>query len=342
MKIQQFIRLVLLLGAGSSWALPVVSLNQVLNDDQSLHCKRNSQEAEFRNLVHKASVIEGDDRQVLSKNLEVVGFSRTEVEQAMRCTGSIFCPGANNGKGANLSAGSICARGKRTSQGRCSADRIATVGHLFVSEETGQFIPGIELCEFRNYRGHRSKINIRDVKEVLNPGIPASNPHQNMRADKLVIRLEKPIPNCDPYDLPDSSEPPASGSKIVALTHLQEDQAGQFDGSEPMGYPCDVTRTFKPRGGGPSLFYSNCDSTGGASGGFVMTRNSNNRLAVSGMFIRQGRLENGRAYSEENLNYTIVVGTNADFVQMAENPGQRPESRLTREETSPLRPSSGN
>jgi hypothetical protein len=341
MKIQYFIQLVLLLSAGSAWAMPVVNLNQVLSDDQPVKCQRNSQETDFRNLVHRASFMDQDDREVLSKNLVAIGFSAAEQEQAMRCTGHIHCPGGKDGRGTIQSAGSLCPLGKRTSGGHCAADRIASVGHIFVDKETNRFIPQKERCEFRNYRGHTSKLEIKDV-DVLDPSNPANNPYQNMRADKLVIRLKRPIPGCDPYDLPDSSEPPSAGTKVVALTYIQEDQAGKFDGSEPMAYNCNVTRTFSARGGGPSLSYTNCDVNGGGSGGFALTRNSNNRLAVSGMFIRIGALElNGKPYDEANKNYTIAVGTNADFIQIAENPGQRPDPQLSQGVSSPLRPASG-
>jgi hypothetical protein len=341
MKIQHFIQLILLLGAGSSWALPVVNLNQVLNDDKSVNCQRNNQETDFRNLVHRASVMGDDDREALSKNLDTVKFSAAEQEQAMRCTGHIFCPGGSGGRGSMQSAGSFCPPNRRSSGGHCAADRLATVRHIFVDKATNRFIPQIEQCEFRNYKGHSSKLQISDLR-VLDPQRPENNPFQNLRADKAVIRLKKPIPGCDPYDLPDSSEPPTVGTQVVALTHIQEDQAGKFDGSEPMAYNCNVTRTAPARGGGPSLIYSNCDVNAGGSGGFSLTRNSNNRLAIAGMFIRTGLLDDGKPYDESQKNYTIAVGTNADFVQMAERPDVRPDPQLTSRENSPLRPASGN
>ncbi len=338
MKIQHFIQLVLLLGAGSVWAMPVVNLNQLVGAEHQANCQRNNQENDFRNLVHKASFIGEDDRKPLSKNLATIGFSAAEQEQAMRCTGQIRCPGASNGKGSLQSAGLICPRDKRTSGGHCAADRIASAAHIFVDKATNRLIPGIERCVFQNYRGGTSRLEVTDVK-VIDPSSPANNPYQNMRADKVVVRLKEPIAGCDPYDMPEDSEPPPVGTNLVAITQVQEDQPG-YRNSEPMAYNCNVTRTFPARGGGPSVLYTNCDANGGGSGGFVLTRNSNNRLAVTGMFIRTGALAlNGQPYDEANKNYTVAVGTNADFIQMAENPGQRPQ--LSQGVTSPLRPASG-
>lgn len=341
MKIQGFIQLVLLLGAVSAWAIPVVNLNQLVGDEQSVNCQRNNQESDFRNLVHRASFMGQDDREALSKNLDSVNFSAAEQEQAMRCTGHIFCPGGSGGRGSIQSAGSFCPPNKQTSGGHCAADRLATVRHIFVDRATNRFIPQIEQCEFRNYRGHTSKLQINDVK-VLDPQKPENNPFQNLRADKVVVRLKNPIPGCDPYEMPESSEPPAVGTEVVALTHMQEDQVGKFDGSEPLAYNCNITRTAPSRGGGPSLMYSNCDLNGGGSGGFSLIRNSNNRLAIAGMFIRSGVLElNGKPYDETQKNYTIAVGTNADFVQMAQRPDVPPSPQLSSREDSPLRPASG-
>ena len=278
------------------------------------------------NLIHQSGYFDNDDREVLSKNASIIRFSRAEQEQAMRCTGRLYCPNFQEGK--VQSAGAICPPGKRTASGKCSADRLATVAHIFVDKVSNQFIPTIEQCEFSNYRGFTSKLQISDVK-VSDPQISAYNPYTNMRADKVVVRLRKPIPLCDPYELPDSSDPPAVGTQLVALTYRQLGLERKFDGSEPLAYHCNVTRTFSARHGGPSMFYSNCDANGGASGGFNLTRNADNKLAVSGMFIRTGKSEDGKPYDESNKNYTISVGTNADFLELVAQPGVKPANPLT-------------
>ncbi len=269
-----------------------------------------------------AGVIGEDDRKLLSKS--TVGLSLTEHEQAMRCTGHVYCPGGR-GSAKMQSAGAICAPGDRSAQGICAADRLATVRHLFVDEKTHRFIPKLEKCEFQNYRGHVSTLVTGDITVDV-PSIENNNPHKAGRADKVVVRLLKPIPGCDPYDLPDITAPPSENSDLIALTHVQEDHEGIYDGKEPLAYPCQVTRVFTSLDGNPALFYSNCDATGLASGGFNLTRNRDNRLAVSGMFLRAGGVhKNGWPYSEATdgtKHFTLSISTDGAFLRMARHPGE--------------------
>lgn len=330
MKLQSVIQILFSLGAVSASAFPVGDLNRMVAESyQGWNCNRKSSVESYRDLIVKASYFEEDDRELLSVNREKVGFSVAEQEQAMRCTGRVWCPGANSGRGSLISAGAICPKGQRSSGGQCAADRLGTIGHLFVDKATNQFIPRMDKCEFRSYRGHTSKLVIEDIKNIINPQDSNYNPRQNTRADKLVIRLKSPIPNCDPYDLDEMSNPPPAGTEVVALTHPQEDQGDKFDGNEPVAFKCEIKRRAAARNGGPSLLYSDCDVNGGGSGGFMLIRNSNGRLAVTALFTGSGLLsDNGKSYNEAERLYTVAVGTNADFQQLALNPGKRPEPGL--------------
>ncbi len=339
MKVQIFIQIAVMLSATCTFALPVTNITPPVEDTQSGECSRDYQDS-YRDLIHHTSFMGKDDRKVLSKNLEVVKFSAAEQEQALRCSGEIFCPGGNDGLGSQQSGGSICPVGARSSGGHCSADRIATVAHLFVDRKTNRFIPKLETCEFRNYRGHVSKLEIKDLKSI-DPTVDSKNPHKNMRSDKIVIHLKKPIPGCDPYDIADASDVPERTTEVIALTNTQEDQAGTVDGSEPQAYACNVTRSFAAKEGSAGIFYSDCDVNPGGSGGFALVRKKDNRLSLAGMFIRIGAMElNGQAYDESKKNYTIAVGTNADFVRMAANPGKQPDTAPSRIDASNLRPAS--
>ncbi len=274
----------------------------------------------------QASVIGKDDRQILSKNLQVVKFSLAEREQAMRCTGFIYCPQGTEGP-AMQSAGAICPLGYRDSKLSCDADRLATAGHMFVNEKTNQMIPALELCEFRSYRGHVSKLIIDDIKVLSSE--PAYNPRINLRADKLVVRLEKPIINCNPYDLADLIGPLPAGTEVIALTHAQRDQnRRRFTGSEPLAFPCKIMKSFTPNGGGPSAYYSDCDVNGVGSGGFLLARSSSQSLVVTSIIGGSGdEIQNGLPYNEETKNRTVSTGVDADFLELAAAPGIRVELR---------------
>ncbi|MFG1379725.1 hypothetical protein [Xanthobacter autotrophicus] len=269
------------------------------------------------------SVIGDDDRKEIRENQKLINFTDAEVEQAYRCTGRIYCPGANAGRGGLQSAGAICAPGFRNAATEvCAADRLASALHLFVDKSTGKPIREIEKCEFRNYHGHTSLLNVGDIK-AFDPSIDDTrSPYANMRADKIVVRLLRPIPQCDPYDIASEEEQAeASGREVVALTHPQEDQGPEFTGHHPLAYPCTTTKTFRARGGGPSVKYSDCDLNGGGSGGFALFRRENGKWAIGGIFIRVGALHlNGQIYDETIKNYTISVGTNGDFPEIARNP----------------------
>lgn len=279
-----------------------------------------------------ASYLDKDDRQILSKNLKVIGFTAEEQEQAMRCMGYIYCPGGKDGMGSQLSAGAVCPLGKRMNVGKCDADRLATVAHGFVDQKTNKFIRRLNECEFMNYRGHVSKLELKDIR-TIQPNLDSKNPYLNMREDKVVIRLKRPIPGCDPFDLSDAPEVPVPGTEIVALTHLQEDQAGKFDGREPMAYLCQVTRSYRSKDGRAGVFYNNCDLNGGGSGGFSLIRGPFRELLLVGLFAQAGELKfNGQAYSEEIKNFTLSTGTNADFVLMLAEPGKKSYSDISSEQ----------
>jgi hypothetical protein len=143
--------------------------------------------------VQRTSVIGKDDRELLSKNRDLVGFSDKEVDQAMHCTGRIYCPGGREGLGGMQSAGAVCLPQAPYPQVKCSADRLATAGHMFINKRTNRFISRLETCQFRSYTGHTSALVTSDLG-VIDPRIDAQNPTKNIRTDRVVVRLKRPIP----------------------------------------------------------------------------------------------------------------------------------------------------
>ncbi|MFG1379726.1 hypothetical protein [Xanthobacter autotrophicus] len=273
------------------------------------------------------NVIGDDDRKEIRENQKLINFTDAEVEQAYRCTGRIYCPGANpdRGWGSKMSAGAICAPGFRNGEtGPCAADRIASALHMFVDKGTGKLIGQLEKCEFRSYRGHTSFLNVGDIRTFDPSGDETRNPYVNDRADKIVVRLLRPIPNCDPYDIASEEEQAeASGLEVVALTRPQGDQGPEFTGHHPLAYPCTIKKRASARKGGPSLFASDCDVNGGGSGGFTLFRRWRERgkLIVGGMFLGSGDIPmNGQPYDVATKSFTMSVGTDGDFPVIARNP----------------------
>lgn len=326
MRIQNFILILLLSGATSATAFPIAPMN---SSPANTNCQRGDQVSDFRGLIHRVAVYEQDDRTPLSKT--VVKLSPEQAEQAMRCTGYIYCPNAENGQPKTFSAGAVCSPGSRDAQGKCAADRIGTVAHGFINHSSLRLNDNLARCEFRNYRGHRSALEVNDVRtinasEVMDPRTGPQNRAPRTLEDKTVVRLKRPIPGCDPYDIAQQEEIPRKFSDLIAITFKQADMSmSQSDGSEPLVYPCSVTRVFRSGGGQVGAFYGDCDLNPGGSGGFALVRNANNQLVVAGIFSGSNvKIANFKKYDESLDNFTAITATSPDFVMMAKNPSQRP------------------
>lgn len=335
----QFLLSVLIFSTLPVFAITPVRFRNLPQANRCSTCNAYKQpECAHREMIVKAAYMGEDDRIALTAaNFRELGFSLGEFAQAMACTGYIYCPGKNKPAGGMQSAGAICAPGHRSASGYCAPDRLATAGHLFIDKATDSFISDLEQCEFVNYRGHVSLLEVSDLN-TIDPSKENLNPLRSLRNDKVVVRLKNPIVGCNPYDIDSSNEAPQTNEILTAITFPHADQSeSEFPGTNPLGYNCAATKRFPAEGGGPALFYNSCDLNKVGSGGFLLgRRSSDGKLVVRGIFTKTAEASlNGKPYDDskdaEEGNYTMAIGTGADFVKLAQEPGvvPRPHIRLT-------------
>ena len=317
-------------------ALPVANPNSV--DGSDVECGHNGYR-DFHRLIHKAGVMGDDDRDLISLNAPKLGLSEEEIEQAMQCTGRLVCPTGNGT--FEESAGSFCPPGARNARGHCAADRITLAAHIFVDPKTNRFRPNLAKCRFENYRRHSSELVTEDLK-VIKPQNAAQNPRETLSAEAIVIRLKKPVPNCDPYDLGDTDSPPPKGTDLISITYPHGDQIDsnpkKYSGKEPVAFACKSMKAFNGKNGNVGSFYSDCDATPGASGGFNLTRRGDGRLGLVGVIVgSDDQQKPGTPYNEALGVTSLSISTNADFRRLANQPGKGRDPVMT--ENQPSRPS---
>lgn len=270
-------------------------------------------------LIERVGIIgEKDDREVLSKTAKSLGFTKREIDQAMACTGKVLCLGEEP---SQFSAGAICAPGSRDHKGNCPADRIATALHGF-SWENQRLRKGINTCKFTNYIGQTVSLNLEDINNTIqyNTNRYGSVWH-NRRSDKVAIRLNSPIKQCNPYTITNSANAPKSDETVTVISYPPPVLVDRgFNGREPLAYQCMIKKVLPEKYGLSGGYVTDCDVDPGQSGGFVILREPGKGLSVSAIITNTGHSpKNYAPYSD--TTYTLAVGLHADFIPMARFPG---------------------
>ncbi len=77
----------------------------------------------------------------------------------------------------------------------------------------------LEKCEFRNYRGFRTNLEVHDLNSIVPTEVYESSESTTertvkTRSDKVVVRIQEPIPQCDPYDIAARDELPSLVTRL--------------------------------------------------------------------------------------------------------------------------------
>lgn len=318
------------LGTIIASTLKCIAINTIAAAAPRLSVDNPDVDRNLGNQVRLVAIIgDKDDREVLSITANEIGFTKRDISQAMACTGVIRCVSPESV--GWMSAGAICAPGRRKTDGNCIADRIATAAHMFVTDDKKR-LRKLNHCEFTNYNGKRYEPIISDIKYGLQSYQHNGNYNESKRYDKIVFRLKTPISDCDPYDLTPNDGGLKHHQPVFALSYPHYDmysKNSRFDGREPIAYRCSNKLTLPSSGSFAAVYITDCDAVPGASGSFLLSKRDGARFTVSAI---------AATASDEIMNYkpfdiktnrTLYVATTDDFVAMAVSPGRFPMPKIS-------------
>jgi hypothetical protein len=243
-----------------------------------------------------ANVIDGrDDRGPLPALAAALGLSAGEVSRIRQVSGHVSCFGT---RPATASGALFLAN-----------DLVLTAGHTFF--ENGSVATK---CFFRPQTEGSEWIPLKT--DAANARFGANPPKPGSNNDWAVVRLAQPVQGVTPF--PPASARPKIGDELIALAALAGDQPGG-DPSVPIATPCKVRRV--PVSSAATSFYrSDCDATGGASGGMHLTR-IGGALVFRGITITTGPWRDpafvGKPYDEKAGSVTTALGTDAAILAAA-------------------------
>ena len=259
-------------------------------------CIHNPAYRDLNPLIHKARVYGDKDRrkEFTSKVAEEMKFSKQELNQLNKMTGSIYCA-PEPGLGPSLGTAFIMGTGKQ----------LYTAGHIFVTKD-GQR-RDLSKCSFINYANPRESYPL-DAGNASNK-LPAwAGSVGGRRYDRAVVQLKKAISGARPF----TPDPAPDTLKVGDPLYMFASQHDDFDssGNRPVISTCSAGQ-LTDAGEGVSQLPTDCDSGGGASGGPVLARR-NGQLVIEGINVAESNryLSPNTPFDQVN-NHQIVLSVKA-------------------------------
>jgi hypothetical protein len=239
--------------------------------------------------VVPVNIIDGTDER--GSLLEVgpnIGLSAAEIERIRKVSGHVACfaPVPKVGSGALY----------------LSNGQVLTAGHIFFDGATRQ-----SKCFFRPQTPGSAwhELDAGAARFGASPPKPGSND------DWAVVRLKAPLADAAPFRvMPDA--PVKAGDALIVIT-AQPEGFETLDPNVPVAQPCRVRRA--PVSSAATSFYrSDCDASGGSSGGMHLAR-VDGELVFRGMTITTGPVKDpkfvGAPYDEKKGSVTTALGVDA-------------------------------
>jgi len=186
-------------------------------------------------------------------------------------------------------------------------DQVLAAGHTFFEADG---TPRTE-CYFRlQTPGSEWRELLTDAKNARF----GARPPRRSNDDWAVVRLAEPVTDAVPF--PVDATKPAVGDQIVVVT-AQPVDLRHLDPNVPVVQGCKVRRA--PVSTAATSFYrTDCDATGGSSGGMHLVRVAG-QLVFRGMTISTGPWRDpafvGAPYDERGGNVTTALGTDAAILE---------------------------
>ena len=231
------------------------------------------------------NIIDGiDDRGSLLRLGPALGLSAAEIARIRLVSGHVLCAGDEPmaGSGALF----------------LTNDQILTAGHLLF--ENGHLRTK---CYFRSQTDGSAWIAL-DLDRARFGGSP---PKPGSNDDWAIVRLSEPIAGAEPF--PVATTAPAAGDRLIVVSaHPLGMEA--VDPAIPVVQACTIRRV--PISSAATSFYrTDCDATGGSSGGMHLAR-VGGALAFRGMSISSGPADDpklaGAPYNEKAGSVTTALG----------------------------------
>jgi Trypsin-like peptidase domain len=314
-------------GALASIALALVSFAAGASPPMKSFSPAGSLSARF-SPVHRAVIYakEGsrkliDGRWNLSQSESKLGIALTadEKTQLMACTGEIVCEKPKDpDPGYEVPPAPVIA----SAESVLRPDLLVTAKHVFFKGKRA--IVPFGQCSFRSFLHRKIAVPVR-VDQDQRRGYIFNN------EDFIVVRLKRELKDCRSFALNDSESSLPKGEQIFSVTAHQIRTLNRLSRREPVIAKGTIRNTFDGFFGGPPFYHADIDFDIGGSGGAVFALKDGRPVSADdGRLILRGiavgytlNAKNGRPYDDEK-NYTIVIGLEADFRELAEGKALKP------------------
>ena len=246
-----------------------------------------------------ANIIDGkDDRGSLLTLGPKLGLSGKEIARIRKTSGHVACfsPQPMVASGALFLAN----------------DLVLTAAHIFFTAD-GQ---RASKCFFRQQAPGSDWLPFKT--DAANTRFGAVPPKPGSNSDWAIVRLATPIEGVESF--PPAATPPSTGEALIVLTAHPVDMEA-MDPNVPVVVGCKVRRV--PASTAATNFYrSDCDATGGASGGMHLAR-VDGRLVFRAITISTGPWRDaklvGAPYDEKAGSVTTALTTDAAILAAAKS-----------------------
>jgi hypothetical protein len=260
-----------------------------------------------------------------------IKFSDDETKQLMACTGQIVCvtPEVHTEEEDRIGV-----KVTATAVSVLKPDLLVTARHILFRGKKATV--SFERCSFRSYSQRKTAIPVL-VEKDQRKGFVLNN------EDFVVLRLKRELAGCRAFAIDGSDSSLRVGEPVLSVTGRQLHSLNKISNREPVVAKGTIRRVLEGVLGGPPFYYADIDLDEGGSGGgvFALTdrrpqfphadrpllspvSNDEGRLVLRGISVAYGpRAKSGKPYSDER-NYTIVIGLEAEFMELAEGKALKP------------------
>jgi hypothetical protein len=260
-----------------------------------------------------------DGRWNLSQSKSKLGIelSADEKKQLMACTGEILCEKPrDDDPGDEVPPAPITASAVSVLR----PDLLVTAKHVLFKGKKA-LVP-FGNCRFRSYLHRRTAVPVR-VEKDQRKGYIFNN------EDFIVLRLKRELKDCNSFAINASDSSMPEGEQVFSVTAHQRNMLNKISRREPVIAKGKIRNVFNGFFGGPPFYHADIDFDIGGSGGAAFAlkdghpvSDGEGRLILKGILVAYGlKAKNNKPYSEDR-NFTIIIGLQADFVELVEGKAQ--------------------
>ena len=240
------------------------------------HCAQSGYTKSWDTLLHRVAVAKDDTRFGLHEGAPKFGLTANEKDWISKVTGRVICPGDKETKGA-LSSGSLIGRN----------DLILTTAHSFRNRD-GSARSDWPSCYFET----QSQPPVRRKLLLDSTTIyGTTKPQSEQDLDYTLVRLAEPILGVEPIPIAADAGGIKEGQELIVISAHQDSMKKERKllANEPIIQRCSAREILPADERSGVATYSDCSSTGGASGSILLKRDDSNRLVGVGVLNRSAK-----------------------------------------------------